>query len=124
MAALFPRAWMQLFSLEAGVVEVGSAYLERVAPLYASFGAGMSVYFASQGAGRMAWPFIAGVGRLGVVFLAGGNWINQVNGSLNGLYWIVAASYLLFGAINLFTMASRLGWEPRSAQPASPQAAG
>jgi Na+-driven multidrug efflux pump len=122
-AALFPHAWMHLFSREAGVVEVGSAYLERVALLYAFFGAGMSVYFASQGAGRMAWPFIAGVGRLGVVFMAGGYWINQMNGSLNGLYWIVAASYLLFGAINLLAMASGLGWEHRSAQPASPQAA-
>jgi hypothetical protein len=29
---------------------------------------------------------------------------------LNGLYWIAAVSYLLFGAVNLFAMASGLGW--------------
>jgi hypothetical protein len=29
--------------------------------------------------------------------------------SLNGLYWIVAASYLVFGAINAFAMARGLG---------------
>jgi len=29
------------------------------------------------------------------------------------LYWIVAASYVLFGGINLFAMASGLGWGRR-----------
>lgn len=109
-AALFPQAWMHLFSTEAPVVEAGAAYLTRVGPLYALFGAGMALYFASQGAGKMAWPFAAGLVRLCVVAAAGGYWINTLGGSLNGLYWIAAASYLLFGAINLFAMASGLGW--------------
>src|SRR5207253_4115069 len=74
-AALFPQAWIHLFSREAQVVELGSAYLARVAPLYAFFGVGMSLYFASQGAGKMAWPFAAGVVRLLVVFAAGGYWM-------------------------------------------------
>jgi putative MATE family efflux protein len=112
-AALFPQAWMHLFSAEAQVVEAGAAYLTRVGPLYALFGAGMALYFASQGAGKMAWPFSAGIARLGVVFAAGGYWINALGGSLNGLYWIVALSYLVFGAINLFAMASGLGWRER-----------
>lgn len=105
-AALFPHAWIQLFSSDAAVVEAGAAYLVRVAPFYALFGAGMSLYFASQGAGKMAWPFTAGIVRLGVVMLAGWLW----QGSLAGLFWIVAASYLLFGGINLFAMASGRGW--------------
>jgi Na+-driven multidrug efflux pump len=109
-AALFPQAWMQLFSSEAPVLEFGAAYLTRVAPWYALFGAGMSLYFASQGAGRMAWPFAAGIARLLVVLALGGYWMNSLQGSLNGLFWIVAASYLAFGAINLFAMASGLGW--------------
>ncbi len=109
-AALFPQAWMQLFSSEAPVLEFGAAYLTRVAPWYALFGAGMSLYFASQGAGRMAWPFAAGIARLLVVLALGGYWVNSLQGSLNGLFWIVAAGYLLFGAINLFAMASGLGW--------------
>src|SRR6266581_784024 len=94
---------------------LGTASLARVAPLYAFFGVGMSLYFASQGAGKMAWPFAAGVVRLLVVFAAGGYWMNPLHGSLNGLYWIVAGSYLLFGAINLFAMASGLGWGHRTA---------
>jgi Na+-driven multidrug efflux pump len=109
-AALFPQAWLQLFSREVAVVEAGSAYLARVAPLYAFFGAGMSLYFASQGAGKMAWPFTAGLVRLVLVAAIGGYWANSAHGSLNGLYWIVAASYFIFGSINLIAMASKLGW--------------
>jgi putative MATE family efflux protein len=105
-AALFPEAWMRLFSSEAEVVEAGAAYLVRVAPFYALFGAGMALYFAAQGAGKMAWPFAAGIVRLGVLLLASLLW----QGSLAGLFWIVAASYLVFGGINLFGMASGRAW--------------
>jgi putative MATE family efflux protein len=115
--ALFPQAWIHLFSTDAQVVAAGSAYLSRVGPFYALFGAGMSIYFASQGAGRMAWPFAAGAVRLLTVLLVGGYWISVLGGSLNGLYWIVAVSYLLFGAINLFAMASGRGWGNRSLTP-------
>jgi putative MATE family efflux protein len=110
-AATFPGAWLHLFSSDAGVVDYGSAYLERVAPFYALFGAGMSIYFASQGAGRMGWPFAAGIARLGVVAVGGSYWIHGLDGSLNGLYWIAAAGYLAFGAINVFALASGLGWK-------------
>jgi hypothetical protein len=75
----------------------------------------MSIYFASQGAGKMAWPFAAGVVRLLTVVVLGGYWINALGGSLNGLYWIVAVTYLLFGGINLFALASGRGWGPRLA---------
>jgi Na+-driven multidrug efflux pump len=125
-AALFPHTWIQLFSGEAQVVEAGSAYLARVAPVYALYGVGMALYFASQGAGKMAWPFAAGLVRLLVIFALGGYWMNTLHGSLNGLYWIVAASYAVFGTITVIGMASGLGWgralhrdvEPRPASSA------
>jgi putative MATE family efflux protein len=115
IAALFPVAWMHLFTGEAQVVEAGAAYLMRVAPFYALFGVGMSLYFASQGAGKMAWPFAAGIVRLLIVFAAGGYWMNALNGSLDGLYWIVAASYLVFGTIIASGMASGQGSGAHSA---------
>jgi MATE family, multidrug efflux pump len=111
-AALFPHAWMHLFSHEPGVVAAGSAYLTRVGPFYALFGAGMSIYFASQGAGKMAWPFAAGMTRLAVVAAAGGCWTSISHGSIDGLFWIVAASYLLFGSINVWALAGGRGWRP------------
>lgn len=105
-AALFPQAWMHLFSRDAAVVAAGAAYLARVAPLYAFFGAGMSLYFASQGAGRMAWPFSAGLVRL-VVLAALGAWATS---SLEDVYWIVAFTYFLFGGITALGLASGLAW--------------
>lgn len=109
-AALFPQGWIAIFTSEPAVLEYGSAYLVRVAPFYALFGAGMALYFASQGVGRMAWPFAAGVARLLVVFILGGYLIKKLDGNLGDLYVVIALSYLLFGAINLFAMASGFGW--------------
>ena len=109
-AATFPGAWLHLFSSDAAVVDFGSAYLERVAPFYALFGAGMSLYFAGQGAGKMAWPFAAGMARLCIVAIGGSYWVYGLHGSPNGLYWIAASGYLAFGAINVFALASGLGW--------------
>ena len=111
-AALFPQGWMQLFSRDPAVVAAGVAYLVRVAPAYAFFGAGMALYFASQGAGRMAWPFAAGMARLALVWLAGGWWIGA-EGSPAGLFWIVAAGYVLFGATNIVAIAAGVSWSGR-----------
>jgi Na+-driven multidrug efflux pump len=110
VAALFPEAWIHLFSHEEEVVRIGSAYLVRVAPLYAFTGLGMALYFASQGAGRMLWPFSAGVARLALVLTLGSYWIHVAHGSLSGLFWIVAASQVVFGGITAFAMASGRTW--------------
>ena len=109
-AALFPEGWIHLFSREPDVVRVGVDYLVRVAPFYAFTGLGMALYFASQGAGTVAWPFSAGVARLATVILLGWYWIDGAHGSLAGLFWIVAASQVLFGAINAIGMATGLSW--------------
>src|SRR5262249_11978758 len=63
-AALFPEAWIHLFSREPQVVEAGAAHLVRGAPVYAVFRVGLSLSFSSPGARRVAWPFDAGVGRV------------------------------------------------------------
>lgn len=117
LAALFPQAWIGLFSREAPVAAAGAAYLTRLGPLYWLYGASMALYFASQGAGRMAWPFAAGVVRL-LFLLAMGAYVGA--NSLEGVYWIVVASFIVFGGINLFGMASGLAWRlpaRRAAQP-------
>ena len=108
VATLFPEAWLHLFSREETVVQIGSAYLVRVAPFYVFTGLGMALYFASQGAGRMTWPFAAGVVRLSIMLVFGGYWIHITHGSLAGLFWIVAASQIAFGTINAFAMANLL----------------
>ncbi|MEA2657563.1 MAG: hypothetical protein QOF64_141, partial [Candidatus Binatota bacterium] len=46
IAALWPRAWLALFSPDPGVIETGSAYLRIVGPTYGFFGLGLALYFA------------------------------------------------------------------------------
>src|SRR4029434_246042 len=52
--ALFPRAWMGLFTAEPAVIAVGTTYLRIVGPAYGIFGVGLALYFTSQGARRLA----------------------------------------------------------------------
>jgi Na+-driven multidrug efflux pump len=66
-AALFPHAWLHLFTRDEGAIAVGVRYLHVVAPAYGFLGFGLALYFASQGAKRMGWAMTAGFGRLAVV---------------------------------------------------------
>jgi putative MATE family efflux protein len=120
VAALFPQAWIGLFSREAAVTAAGAPYLTRLGPFYWLYGASMALYFASQGAGRMAWPFAAGVVRLLLLIAAGS--LYGAN-SLETVYWIVVAGFILFGGTIAFGMASGRAWgrafaARRAAQPA------
>src|SRR5262249_55762958 len=46
--ALFPSAWLGLFSTDPQVLATGALYLRTVAPFYGLFGLGMLLYFAGQ----------------------------------------------------------------------------
>ena len=58
----------------------------------------------------MLWPFIAGCVRLAVVTIGGWYWITVLHGSLEGLFWIIAASLVLFGVVNVVAFATGLSW--------------
>ncbi len=72
-AALWPAAWLGLFSDHPGMMATGAQYLRIVGPAYGFFGLGLALYFASQGAGRLLWPLLAGLVRLAIA--AGGGWV-------------------------------------------------
>src|SRR5262249_24978158 len=55
-AALFPRAWMGLFTSDPAVAGFGGAYLVRAGPAYAFLWLGLALYFAAQGPGAAAPP--------------------------------------------------------------------
>ena len=59
----------------------------------------------------MFWPFTAGVARLALVLVAGSYVAGGGQGSLSALFWVVAASYVVFGAINAIAMAVGLSWK-------------
>jgi putative MATE family efflux protein len=104
LAALFPRAWLGLFTADPAVLAAGAQYLQIVGPTYAFFGLGLALYFAAQGAGHLAWPLVAGGGRL--VIAVGGGWLAIVWLGL-GLPWLFAAiaiAFVAFGVAQALTV--------------------
>jgi putative MATE family efflux protein len=95
-AAIWPGAWLALFSAEPGMIETGSGYLRLVGPAYGFFGLGMALYFSSQGAGRLFWPLASGFLRMAVA--AGGGWMAlRLTGSLHWLFAAVALALVFYG---------------------------
>jgi putative MATE family efflux protein len=99
--AVFPLAWVGLFSADAAVLEAGARYLRTVAPFYPLLATGIALYFASQGAGRVARPVLAGTVRLALV-IAGG----FVAVSLQGVFIVIAAAMIVFGALTAWFVAT------------------
>ena len=99
--AVFPLAWVGLFSRDAAVLEAGSLYLRTVAPFYPLLAAGIALYFASQGAGQVLRPVLAGSARLAIV-IAGGAFAV----SLHGVYIVIAAAMIAFGALTMWVVAT------------------
>ena len=96
IAALWPQAWLALFSPDPRVIETGSAYLRIVGPAYGFFGLGMALYFASQGAARLLWPLLTGFLR--VIVAIGGSWLAlHLTGSLNWLFAALAFGLIVYG---------------------------
>jgi putative MATE family efflux protein len=97
LAAMFPGAWLGLFSTDPEVLSAGARYLAIVGPVYGFFGVGLAFYFASQGAGRLAWPLIAGFARLSIAGLGGWLAIHQFGSGLFGLYIAITVALVVFG---------------------------
>jgi putative MATE family efflux protein len=109
--ALFPHAWLTLFSTKPEVLAAGSIYFRNVAPFYGISGLGMLLYFAGQGAGRVVWPVLGGTVRL--VIAAGIGWIIVVylGGGLRELFMAGAAGSTVSAAIVAGALWLR-GWGP------------
>jgi Na+-driven multidrug efflux pump len=98
-AALFPHAWLTLFSSDAQMLEAGTLYLRTVGPFYGFFGLGLVLYFASQGAGKLKWPVIGNLVRLAVAGLGG--WLAlRWTGGLVAVFAAQAVALLLYGLTN------------------------
>ena len=97
LAALWPQAWMALFTSDPSVQAMGSTYLRIVGGAYGFFGLGLALFFASQGAGRLAWPLLASTARLLVVVVGGWLALRWAGGSAEALYAVIAASLVVMG---------------------------
>jgi putative MATE family efflux protein len=103
-AAVWPRAWLQLFGSDPGMLATGAAYLRSVGPFYGFFGLGLALYFASQGAGRLLWPLAGGFLRMFIGLGAG--WIAlRLTGSLTALFFALGFGMLAYGTIVVIAVA-------------------
>jgi putative MATE family efflux protein len=95
LAALFPRAWLSLFTSDVGIIQAGSIYLQVVGPFYGCFGFGLALYFAALGAGRPAVPVSATILRLCIVVVG----LHSASSSLGHASAVIAAGFLIYGVI-------------------------
>jgi putative MATE family efflux protein len=102
--AIFPHAWLGLFSDDPAVLATGTLYLHIVAPFYGAAGFGMLLYFASQGAGAVVRPFLAGTARLVVATIIGGVAVTRFGVGLPTLFAIVAAAGVSYGFLSIFAL--------------------
>jgi len=110
-AALWPQAWMTLFTADAAVQAAGSAYLRIVGGCYGFFGLGLALFFASQGAGRLRWALVASTARLVVVALGGWFAVHVAGGTPAALHGVIAASLAVMG-LTLCVATYLSDWEP------------
>ncbi len=108
--ALYPPAWLRLFSGDADVVRDGTTYLHIVAPAYCALGFGFVVSFAAQGTGRALWPLAAAAVR--ILIAAGGGWLAVVyfGAGMAGLAAMVTASLIGYVAVCSVVMLSNSVW--------------
>lgn len=115
-AALWPAAWMALFTNDPAVQAAGSEYLRIVGGCYGFFGVGLVLFFASQGAGRLGWALGASAARLLVVAIGGWLTVHVLAGPPAALYASIALSLVaLAGVIAVATYAA--DWAVASARP-------
>ena len=99
LAAVFAPQWAGLFTEDPTVIATATQYLRIVAPFYGVFGIGLTLYFAGQGARRVGWPIAAGTFRLLVGGVVGALAATYLQLPIGGLFWLVAASTLVFGGV-------------------------
>lgn len=98
-AALWPAAWMALFTDDAAVQAAGSEYLRLVGGCYGFFGVGLALFFASQGAGRLGWALAASAARLLVVAIGGWFTVHVLAGPPTALYVVIALSLVALAGV-------------------------
>jgi putative MATE family efflux protein len=107
-AAMFPSAWMGLFTSDATVAMFGRSYLARVGPAYAFLGLGLALYFAAQGRGRTAQPLLATLTRLFVAGALGVLAVRAFGCGIDSLFCLMACGLVLYGMVMVAVMRREL----------------
>ncbi|MGY0834853.1 MATE family efflux transporter [Azospirillum argentinense] len=103
-AAIFPQAWIGLFSDDPQVLAMGALYLRTVAPVYGAVGLGLALYFASQGAKRVLFPVLAGTVRMIMAAFIGWLAVIWFGAGLPTLFRITALAAVSYGLLTAVAM--------------------
>jgi MATE family, multidrug efflux pump len=109
-AALFPSAWMGLFTSDPAVAGFGRSYLVQVGPAYAFLGLGLALYFAAQGRGRTTQPLLATLTRLLVAGALGVLALRVFGWGIESLFALMACGLVLYGMVMVGVMRRELGF--------------
>lgn len=99
LVAIFPEAWLHLFTGDDAAIVAGTAYLRQVGPFYGFFGLNLGLFFASQGAARMVVPTFAAMLRL-IVIVAGGIIATTAGGGYAALLVVIVLGHVFSAGTN------------------------
>lgn len=113
-AALWPDAWMGLFTTDPAVRAAGATYLRIVGGCYGFFGLGLALFFAAQGTGSVQWALAASSLRL--VIVAAGGWVaTQLTAAPPEVFYAIVAFSLAAQGLTLAAATHRADWQQRVA---------
>jgi Na+-driven multidrug efflux pump len=98
--ALWPEAWLRLFTTDPNALAVGSRYLHIVGPFFGFFGVGYAMYCVGQGMARMGWP-VAGALLRTVIAVAGGAFAGARFAEPVWIFAAASAGMLAFALVSI-----------------------
>jgi Na+-driven multidrug efflux pump len=102
IVAFQPSVWLNLFSDDHAVAQLGALYLRIVGPFYLCFGLGLGLFFVSQGFGRGLAAMSANAARL-IASAAGGLLaIYLLERGIIGFFVAVSAGFCLYAGLLVY----------------------
>jgi Na+-driven multidrug efflux pump len=102
IVAFQPSLWLNLFSDDDAVAQLGALYLRIVGPFYLCFGLGLGLFFVSQGFGRGLAAMSANAARL-IASAAGGFLaITLLERGIVGFFVAVSAGFCLYAGLLVY----------------------
>src|SRR5712672_2238374 len=109
-AAAFPQRWIEIFSQDPSVLQVGAEYLHRVGPFFGFFGLGYVLYCVGQATRRMEASVLAALLRAAIAVL-GGYVVVWLKADVTWNFVAVALGMVAFGLFALPPLINRSGYE-------------
>lgn len=102
--AIYPNAWIHLFSPPLAISNAAHDYLRVAGFAYGFFGAGLTAFFACQAFGDMRRPLFGAVLRIIIIAVGGGIATSHFNASPMPLFIALSLGLVAYGVNNVFAL--------------------